>query len=206
MDNVIAAYKKHGFLYVTQYEWGGIIWRPLGHAEAELYTGLFRVVPKAKAELEDEIFRECVVDHPLPEETFDDWEAGIVTTVAQQILYFSTVKSADEFLRRLEDARAVLSGDIFKELYARVMSLFPGYTLEQLQKMPLDSLFEKVALVELITGEKINLEPAAPQQGPKIPYFPGEIIDFAADNKKLDEVNTAPPKGDWNLDRIRGNS
>lgn len=198
MKNVIAAYKKHGILYVTRFEWGGFIWRPLGYEEAVLYEGLFQTLPRAKAELEDEIFNECVIDHPLPKGTFDDWQAGIVTTIAQLILFFSTIRSPKELLQRLEAARDDLKNDLFSQLFMKVVTAFPGYTVEQLRSLPLESFLEKVAMVEALTGEELKLQE---EQKPRIPHFHG--IDFAAENQKLEKFETAPPEGDWNLDRRR---
>ncbi len=198
MRNVITAYKKHGVLYVSQFEFGAFIWRALSCNEAELYVGLFRTVPQAKADLEEEIFKDCVVDHPLPEDEFDEWQAGIVTTVAQQILYISSIRKSEEFLQRLDAVRELVTGDIWNQIHARIMSLFPGYTLEQLKNMSIDSIFEKLVLIELITGEKINLQPV--DEKPK--HTPG-MINFSAENQQLHEVDTAPPKGEFNLDRLR---
>ncbi len=198
MRNVITAYKEHGILYVSQFEFGGFIWRALSHSEAELYIGLFKTVPQAKADLEEEIFRDCVVDHPLPEDGFDDWQAGIVTTVAQQILYVSSVNKSEEFLQRLSATRELVTGDIWNQVHARIISLFPGYTIETLRNMSIDSILEKLVLIELITGEQVNLTPAQ-QQPTKTPG----MINFSAENKVLDDVNMAPPEGDWNLDRMR---
>jgi hypothetical protein len=197
MKNVVAAYKEHGFLYVSQFDWGGVIWRPLSVAEAELYVGLFKTVPKAKADLEDEIFQDCVVDHPFPTDEKDQWSAGIVTTVAQQILFFSAIKAPNEFLQRLETVRSLVAGDIYTQMYARIMATFPGYTIEQLRNMSLDSVFQKLVLVELVTGEKLNLAQE------EVPQTASGMINFSAENKKLHEVNAAPPKGDFNLDRMR---
>jgi hypothetical protein len=199
MKNVIAAYKEHGILYVTRFEWGGFIWRPLGYEEAVLYDGLFKTVPKAKAELEDEIFKECVIDHPLPNEDFDNWKAGIVTTIAQTILFFSTVKTPKELLQRLQAARNELQNDLFSQLFMKIVAAFPGYTVEHLRSLPVESFLEKVAMLETLTGEQLKLEPE--QQKPKIPYF--HNIDFTAENKQFEDVNMAPPEGDWNLDRRR---
>lgn len=198
MRNVITAYKEHGVLYVSQFEFGGFIWRPLSCSEAELYVGLFKTAPQAKADLEEEIFRDCVVDHPLPEEDYDQWNAGIVTTVAQQILHMSSIRKSEEFLQRLSVTRELVTGDIWNQIYARIISLFPGYTIEQLKNMSIDSILEKLVLIELVTGEKVDLKPV--QEKPS--GVPG-MINFSAENKALDDVNMAPPKGDWNLDRMR---
>jgi len=199
MKNVIAAYKEHGVLYVTRFEWGGFIWRPLGYEEAVLYEGLFTTVPQAKAELEDEIFKECVIDHPLPNEDFDNWQAGIVTTIAQLILFFSTVRTPKELLQRLEAARTDLQNDLFSQLFMKIVTAFPGYTVEELRSLPVESFLEKVAMLEMLTGEELKLDEE--KQKPKIPYF--HNIDFAAENQELERFEKAPPEGDWNLDRRR---
>jgi len=197
MENVIAAFKEHGIIYVSQFEWGGILWRPLGHAEAELYSGLFQTVPQAKAELEEQIFKECVLDHPLPKEEFDKWKAGIVTTIAQTILYFSTIRTPKEFLQRLKTAREEVSGDIFLQVFTRIIQVFPIYTIEQLRNMPVDSVMQKLAIAEAITGEEIKLTPD--QQSSRIPEF----IDFAAENERLRKADVSTPEGDWNLHNRR---
>ena len=198
MRNVITAYKEHGILYVSQFDFGGFIWRALSHTEAELYVGLFKTLPQAKADLEDEIFRDCIVDHPLPTEEYDEWQAGIVTTVAQQILYVSSIRTTEDFLQRLDAVRELVTGDIWNQIHGRIMSLFPGYTLEQLKNMSIDSIMEKLVLVELVTGERLDFSPTQEQPA----RSPG-MINFSAENKKLHEVNMAPPQGDFNLDRLR---
>lgn len=199
MKNVLAAYKKYGVLYVTKFDWGGFIWRPLGYDEAVLYKGLFQMAPRAKAELEDQIFNECVIDHPLPNEDFDNWQAGIVTTIAQSILYFSTVNNPKELLQRLQAARNELDEDLLQQLYMQVMITFPGYTLEELKRMSVEVFLEKVAMVERLTGDELKLQEE--EQRPNIPYF--HNIDFAAENERLQRFETAPPEGDWNLNRRR---
>lgn len=198
MRNVINAYREFGILYVSQFEFGGFIWRALSQSEAELYVGLFKTVPQAKADLEEEIFKDCVVDHPLPEEDYDQWNAGIVTTVAQQILYFSSIRKSEEFLQRLDAVRESVAGDIWNQIHARIMSLFPAYTLEQLRNMSIDSIMEKLVLIELVTGEKVDLKPAQ-----EVPTHSPGMINFSAENKSLHDVDMARPEGDWNLDRLR---
>jgi hypothetical protein len=198
MKNVIAAYKEHGILYVTRFEWGAFIWRPLGYDEAALYEGLFKSAPRAKADLEDEIFRDCVVDHPLPEEDYDNWQAGIVTTVAQLILFFSTVRNPQELLQRLHAARDDLQNDLIKQLFMKVIAVFPSYTLEKLRSLPVESFLEILAIVESLTGDELKIQE---EEKPKIPYF--HNIDFDAENQRLRELDTKPPEGDWNLDRRR---
>lgn len=197
---VVDAYKKSGVLYVTQFAWGAVIWRPLSWSEVGLYEKLFVMAPSAKAELEEKIFHDCVTEHPLPQEDFDSWQAGIVTTVANQILRVSASTRPEEFLQRLESIRQVVSNDVLYQIFARIMRVFP-YKMEELLAMPLETLFERLAMVEVITGDKmqIQIEKPTPSQlaGP---------IDFEAENKKFREVDFAPPVGDWNIHRRRGTS
>lgn len=198
MEHVIAAYKEHGVIYVSQFEWGGVLWRPLGHAEAELYSGLFQTVPKAKAELEEQIFHECVLDHPLPKEEFDKWKAGTVTTVAQTILFFSLIRTPNEFLQRLEAARNNINEDVFLQMFTRIIQVFPVYTIEQLRNMPIDCIMDRLAIAEVITGDEIKITQEQ-QHG----SMASEFVDFAAENEKLRKADVETPAGDWNLHNRR---
>ena len=194
---VVDAYKKFGVLYVTQFEWGAVIWRPLSWSEVDLYEKLFMAAPGAKAELEEQIFRDCVVEHPLPEEDFDNWQAGIITTVANQIVKVSSATHPEEFIGRLNRVREEVAGNVLYQIYASIMKVFP-YKMEELIAMPLETLLERLAMAEVILGDKL------PIQIEKAPPSPIGPIDFEAENRKLRELESSPPAGDWNLNRRRG--
>ena len=188
---VVDAYKRYKALFVTQFEWGVFIWRPLTWDEVGLYEKLFLLAPHAKSDLEDKIFNECVVEHPLPVDDFDSWQAGIVTTVANQILKTSAATNPIEFLSRLEGIREVVNANVLYKIYAMLMRVFP-YKLHELIELPLESILELIAMMEGITGEplKIEIEQEAPEIGP---------VDFDAENIKLREVDSKRPEGDWNI-------
>ena len=195
---VVEAYKKFGVLYVSQFEWGAVIWRPLSWNEVGLYEKLFIMAPGAKAELEETIFKDCVTEHPLPEEDFDNWRAGIVTTVANQILKISSATRPEDFLDRLDATRELVSNNVLYQIFARIMRVFP-YKMEELLAMPLETLLERLAMAEAITGDKMQIQIERPT--------PSQIqgtIDFEAENRKLSEVDFSPPVGDFNLHRRRG--
>ncbi len=196
---VVDAYKQHGILYVTQFEWGAVIWRPLSWDEVGLYEKLFQLAPSAKADLEESIFRDCVVEHPLPEEDFENWQAGIVTTLSQQVLKISSANNPEEFVRRLDLVRQQVGSNILFQVFARIMRTFP-YTMEDLVSMPMETLFERLAMVEMITGDemKFQIEKPSPSQ------VTDGMVDFEAANREINEVDFAPPVGDWNLTRRRG--
>ena len=196
---VVDAYKQHGILYVTQFEWGAVIWRPLSLDEVGLYEKLFQLAPSAKADLEESIFRDCVVEHPLPEEDFENWQAGIVTTLSQQVLKISSANNPEEFVRRLDLVRQQVGSNILFQVFARIMRTFP-YTMEDLVSMPMETLFERLAMVEMITGDemKFQIEKPSPSQ------VTDGMVDFEAANREINEVDFAPPVGDWNLTRRRG--
>ena len=194
-EGLIRAYKEAKILYISQFEnWGIFIWRPLGWDEVVMYEKLAEAAPGAIADLEDQIFKDCVVEHSMPEGDFDDWQAGIVTTIAKQIMEVSACSPA-EFVSRLDDVRTLVSGDVFYQIYAYIMRVF-SYKFEELESMPIEILMERLALAESITGEQMPLKiekvPRQTHRGP---------IDFEAENKKLHDVDFAPPAGDFNLDR-----
>jgi hypothetical protein len=95
--------------------------------------------------------------------------------------------------------REDIQNDLFSQLFIKIATTFPGYTVEELRRMPVESFLEKVAMLEVLSGEELKLQDE--QQRPNIPYFHG--IDFAAENQKLEEADMAPPEGDWNLNRRR---
>jgi len=194
--DVVEAFKKHRILYISQFEWGAFIWRPLTWDEASLYARLFDMAPKAKADLEEEIFNLCIIEHPMPEEDFWEWQAGVVTTVANQIIYFSRPQGPEDFLERLEAVKTMAQQNAFNAMYAYIIKAFPSYKIEDLQVLPLEALLERIAIAELVIGEPLPLH-IKDQQRP-----PG-AIDFEAENKKMFEVDSTPPAGDWNLHRRR---
>lgn len=198
---VVDAYKKYGTLYVTQYEWGVFIWRPLSWDEVGMYEKLFIIAPNAKGELEEKIFHDCVVEHPMPVDDFENWQAGIVTTIANQIITISSANSPEEFVSRLDTVRNEVNSNVLFQIFARIMRVFPSYTMEDLTALPMESLFEKLAMAEAITGEQMQFQLGKPTPS-QMAKSAG--IDFAAENRKLAEVETAPPEGDWNLNRRRG--
>lgn len=195
---VVDAYKKYGVLYVSQFEFGAIIWRPLSWNEVGLYEKLFLVAPGAKADLEEQIFNDCVTEHPLPQEDFEHWRAGIVTTVANQIVKVSAATRPEEFLSRLEATRQEVSNNALYQIFATIMRVFP-YKMEDLLAMPLETLLERLAMVEIITGEQIQIQIEQPS--------PAQLrggVDTKVENRRFSDVDHAPPEGDWNLDRMRG--
>lgn len=195
---VVDAYKKYGVLYVSQFEFGAVIWRPLSWNEVGLYEKLFLVAPGAKADLEEQIFNDCVTEHPLPQEDFDHWQAGIVTTVANQIVKVSAATKPEEFLSRLEMIRQEVSSNALYQIFATIMRVFP-YKMEDLLAMPLETLLERLAMVEIITGEQVQIQVEEPS-----PTRRRGAVDTEAANRELRNVDHAPPEGDWNLDRMRG--
>lgn len=196
IEGLIHAYREAKVLYVSQFEtWGVFIWRPLGMDEVGMYEKLFATIPGAKADLEDQIFKDCVVEHTMPKEDFDEWQAGIVTTVANQILKISTAVPV-EFVERLDKVRDLVGANLFYQIFAYIMRVFPSYSFEDLESMPLEIIMERLALAETITNEPM---PIVIEKAPRIPH--GAPIDFEAENRKLHEVDFAPPAGDFNLDR-----
>ena len=195
IEDLIHAYRETKVLYVSQFEtWGVFVWRPLGWDEVGMYEKLFATVPGAKADLEEQIFKDCVVEHSMPKEDFDEWQAGIVTTVANQILKISSATPA-EFVERLDNVRTLVGANLFSQIYAYIMRVFP-YKFEELEGLPLEILMERLALAEGITGEPM---PIRIEKAPRKPH--GTSIDFEAENRKLQDVDFAPPVGDFNLDR-----
>lgn len=195
VKDLVDAYRESTLLYVSQFEdWGVFIWKPLGWDAVVMYEKLAEAAPGAIPELEDQIFKDCVVNHSMPEEDFDEWQAGIVTTIAKQIMEVSSCDPAD-FVSRLDDVRGLVGGDILYQIYAFIMRVFP-YKFEELAIMPIEILMERLALAEVITGEPM---PIKVEKAPRPVH--GAPIDFEAENKKFHDVDFAPPAGDFNLDR-----
>lgn len=196
--DVVKAFKEHRVLYISQFEWGAFIWRPLTWDEASLYARLFEMAPKMKADLEEEIFHLCVIEHPMPEEDFWEWQAGIVTTVANQIIYVSRPQGPNDFVERLEVIRTMVQQNAFNAMYAHIMRAFPSYKIEDLQVLPLEVILERLAMAEMVLETPLPLQIKDDQTS-----RPPGAIDFEAENKKLREVDSKPPAGDWNLHRRR---
>lgn len=136
---------KYGECFVSVFEDLIIPWRKLTLQEWLNFNrspSLAFIV----AEVEDLIFSLCVLDATI-KENIDLFPAGIVSSVANQILIASGPETEDQINISLEEARARINS-VFYSFIPFVCSVFPAYKPEDLLVMNYETFMERVALAE----------------------------------------------------------
>jgi len=191
--NFLQTRKQHGRVYATSLPGGLIVpWTLLPLGDYIKYTLDTKRGAFSLALMENEIFLKCVLDGSLKRQ-IDFLNAGIVTTVANNIWQYSGPTGIDSFNEDLENARVEVFGQdhsILNELVQLVTMAFP-YTPEQVEAMPYDTFLTRVAQAEkklLMLGmiqEPVKIhQPEVPQESFKKPKIDAKKL-FEEQQQKL---------------------
>jgi hypothetical protein len=176
-DQISTLRDRFGSVYVTAFPDGPTIpWKPLSLGDyikfnADAARGL---IPQAQ--IENEIFRSCVLDQVFIQQ-LPFLKAGIVTTVVSCIWQHSGPTSISSFNADMEMARQIIAADGTKALHQVVQLItmaFP-YKPEEVYEMPYETLLLRAAQAEtklletgMISQPIMMQDPAvAPQSRPK---------------------------------------
>lgn len=140
--------------------------------------------------LEDELFRECVVDSDCIDR-MHEMPAGVVPTVVGVIMQLSGPTQLEHFNNSLDLQRQQVD-TINSQVIMSICQAFPAYKPEDIEKMPWHTVLERLAQAERILmnmgflKEPLKLltpEEAAKTQG----HTKGRVNveDLVADGKKL---------------------
>lgn len=169
--------KQYGSVYTTTFPNTELIvpWRLLSLEE---YLGYEQDVRKGLIpvlQLEDEIFRKCVLDEDLVR-GMDFQKSGIVHTVATHIWEYSGPKSIDSLNQDLEAARKKLfdkSTQVLHQISQLVLNVYP-YKPEEVYAMDYPTLMFRAAQAEnrlmelgIITEPVYFFKDDEEQKGPK---------------------------------------
>ncbi len=182
-----------------------IPWRLLSLGEFQYYESCLKqekIIPEI---LEDEVFKKCVLDKWLVENT-GYLPAGLITTVTQNIMNASGPQGLDEFNNALEEQREIANEPIHN-LVGLIVAAFPAYKLEDVYAMPYDTFLLRLAQAEpvllrmqiisepikLMTPEEIEKRSKKNKRRP-----PGPAPDLRAawekqTSKRTEPVPSPPP-------------
>lgn len=149
---------EYGSIFQTYLKKDLIIFRELTFAEFDRIAE-YELSGESSAEIEDLIIKSAVV-HP-EDIVLDHYPAGLVASLAEEILQESGFASAAKAKRTLEDKRAQ-AAEVRNLMKAFVLSTITTYSPEDLDNLTYSKLAEKVALSEKIIEIKQNILGIAP--------------------------------------------
>ena len=201
--------QKHKDLYLFYVDTGRVLFRLLDYKTYKTSQHVLSGYPEFKFDIEDSIWDECVLEHTLPNGK-DDLDAGLVTTVAQLILYLSCPQSIEGINEQLEDARNLLT-DAREQAILTICEAFPSYLPETLEEMSWSMISRRLAQAEFILKREIGFETTTSQQPSdsdriieRLEEYTDEAVDFSRVNQELYSEEYGSPSGDFNLKNIRG--
>jgi hypothetical protein len=209
---------EHTNVYLFEIEQGRVLFRLLAYQDYSTFKYCLLNYPNMKTQVEDEIWESCVVEHTFGYAS-DYIDAGVVSTVANLILWFSCAKKPSDANATLDASRAQLS-DAVQQAILFICEAFPSYLPETLEKMNWHNLMKRLAQAEVILNKTFEFKDPASQQtddSGKIFNMLDEYsemniddivdappIDFDKVNNELMKEEFGTPQGDFNLHNIRG--
>ena len=149
---------KYGSIFETYLKKDLVIFRELTFAEFDKIAE-HESLGESSAEIEDLIIKSAVL---YPEDiVLDNYPAGLVASLAEEILQESGFASPAKAKRTLDDKRAQ-AAEVRNLMKAFVLSTITTYSPEDLDNLTYTKLAEKVALSEKIIEIKQNILGIAP--------------------------------------------
>lgn len=183
-------------LYQLDFDQGPVIFKLLPY---DSYLGFKRIIinhPRLLATVEEEIWQECILVNPFKVsddnsiEYLNDLAAGIVSTVAQVVLFLSEPKTFGSLMEQFDLARAQVANIFHLEAQAFIASAFPGMNPKELLHLTIPELFIYLAQAEIILNKTFDLQPPDKQKKKQ------EGIDVAAENREfLEQYGRDPFRG-----------
>ena len=139
--------RKYGPVFITTLQNGQVVpWIQLDIGQYLEYTNLLQGDVYAKATIEDEIFRKCVVDE-VTIENIPRLKAGTVSTVVKDIVENSGPTTISELNMTLSLYRNVAAQAIHQTV-SLITQAFPAYKLEDLYNMKYADFMLRLAQAE----------------------------------------------------------
>ena len=148
-DDVNAWKQQYGKIYNVSMRGVDYIFRNLTIDEYNTLVRLEQNPDSDSAEVEDAVVATALL-HPNPEgHEFDRAPAGVITSLADEILELSGFGSPKHQKTVLEDYRA-RTQTVLNQMYAFILATMPVYRMEDLDSCTFDQLCERVAMAEQI--------------------------------------------------------
>lgn len=160
MDLIAEAKAGHKVYRYTFPDGTRVPFRLLSWGDFNLYYRLYQKGTIAEDILENQIFKECVVDSGILEQ-MHDMKAGLVSTIAGIIMVLSGPADLDKFDGQLEIARQTVD-TINSQIVMIICRAFPAYTPEDIEQMSWETTMQRLAQAERILMSKQPPELAEP--------------------------------------------
>lgn len=121
-------------------------WRPLDIGEYLDFQNTLATGQYARAYIEDEIFRKCVLDEGLIAK-LDKLKAGTVSTVTATIMAYSGPQNSDELNFALNFSRQT-SDQVLHHMVPLICQAFPAYKPEEVYAMDYETFMMRLAQSE----------------------------------------------------------
>ena len=174
----------YGSVYATVLPDGRYIpWKPLPVKDYLELEALRAVGTYTQSQLEDEVFRKCVLDK-LIVDRMEQLKAGTVSAVAATIFASSGPQSIDE-LNYIFDANRNLVQGIIHQMVSMICQAFPAYTPDKVYDMDYETMMQRAALAEdkLLKTGILNERVVFEQQG--VPQQQQQQVQPKLDSKRL---------------------
>ena len=180
-----------------------IVYRLLTWQEYLSYTSAIDSGATSSADIEEDIFKKCVIDDSYTE-CMEHLLAGDVLTVVNLILTQSGPQNVDEIDEKLNEKREAVHS-LNNQIISIICQAFPGYTPDIIEKMDWETIIERLTLAEsILIAQGILQEPIQISGNRNAKdNNSGKHLDFDKINRTLAQDDLGSPPGDWNLDRKR---
>ena len=189
-------YGKYKDLYLFNTGRGSVLFKALSYDKCETAKRICKNYPALAPVIEDDIWRECIIEHTL-DGTVDTLNAGLVSTIVRLIIGFSNPTSQRELEQDLTEIRGQ-SKNIKEDVIIKICQAFPSYTPEQVESMDWKTQLRRLVQAEKVLGTTFSFFDAkeqAPGQATKQPAVKNSpttkeingqhFIDFEKENQVL---------------------
>lgn len=161
-------------IFKTEFEDGYVVWTVLQWDEFKKLREAQSILgPELSLDIETFVYNKCVLHSSydrIPDEELTSEEysiylkidresqlAGIISTIAKQVLDTSGALSAKRILSQINDCRTYVN-NIEDQLVSLICQAFPAYKPEEVEKLDWQTVLKRAAQAEQILGIQIQLE------------------------------------------------
>lgn len=147
-------FSKYTDVYLFDTGNGAALFRLLPLDKYRLAHRISQKFPALTAEVEDEVWEECVIEHSF-ESSSENLDAGIVSTVSRIIFKLSCPSSMEEINRDIQEVRDNFN-DVRDKMVIKICEAFPSYIPDDVEKLDWATLIKRVVQAEQILGTEFQ--------------------------------------------------
>lgn len=181
------AIKQHKDVYLFDLSEGRVLFHLLDYDSYSSIRYVMKGYPEFKFDLEDRVWDKCVIDHTFSLHK-EQLSAGIITTIAQLIIYLSAPHNTDEINRDLLHARDSLN-DAMEQIIITICEAFPSYLPESIEKLPWATVIKRLAQAERILNKDFEFHDVTSQQQDDSGRIFKELDDLSSNSLDFTKLN-----------------